>query len=450
MAQEPISRRRFIKTTTGAALGAAAGPFILSSSQVFGANGKVTLGLMGCGGRGKFLADFFGQRDDCEIAFVSDADSRRMPEAAQAIEKVQGKAPKQIQDFRAMLDEPSIDAIISATPDHWHALSTIWACQAGKDVYVEKPTSHNIWESRKMVEAARKYDRVVQVGSQCRSAPYCQAAVEYIRSGKLGGVHFVRVLNMKTRSPIGKKEDTPVPEGVAYDAWLGPAPDRDFNENSFHYNWHWFWDFSGGDIINDGIHQIDVARWLIGKDYPKAVACTGGKYAYDDDQETPDTQVAHWEYDDMTMSFNLTLWTPYMQKTPWDFRNTDEFPNWRFNATRIEVYGTKGMMMMGRHGGGWQAFGPDWQEVASAPGRRPLNDHADNFFECVRERKQPNADIEELHRSTLLCHVANISYRVGGRRLEFDAEDEEFVDDKDANKLTKRSGRKPWVIPDKV
>ncbi|MFQ6098799.1 MAG: Gfo/Idh/MocA family oxidoreductase, partial [Armatimonadota bacterium] len=235
-----------------------------------------------------------------------------------------------------------------------------------------------------------------------------------------------------------------------YDMWLGPAPRRPFNPNRFHYAWHWFWDYSGGDIINDGVHQMDIARWLIGSKCPRSVVATGGKHAYDDAQETPDTQHVLFDFDRLTMTFELTLWTPYMKKTPWDFRNTDEFPNWTFNATRVEVYGTNGLMMMGRHGGGWQVFGTDWKEAASAPGRRPLAQHLDDFFECIKSRRRPNADIEEGHLSTVLCHLGNISYRVGGRRLDFDADTESFLDDKHANRLLKRTYRRPWVVPEKA
>jgi len=189
---------------------------------------------------------------------------------------MRGQRPKTVQDFRRVLDDKGVDAVVIATPDHWHALGTILACQAGKDVYVEKPTSHSVWESRKMVEAARNHRRVVQVGAQCRSAPYVAAAREYLQSGKLGEVHFVKVFNSKPRSSIGNLPDKPVPAGVDYDMWLGPAPMRPFNENHFHYAWHWFWNYAGGDISNDGVHQIDLARLCIGRTHPNSVSSTGG------------------------------------------------------------------------------------------------------------------------------------------------------------------------------
>ncbi len=448
MNDKQINRRRFLKT---AALGATAGSVLLAPAhRVLGANDRFIVGIMGAKGRSQRLAELLSERNDVDIKYICDIDSRLFDKSLANMEKWFGKRPKMTMDFRHILDDKDVDVLVNATPDHWHVIPAIMGCQAGKDVYVEKPASHNIWEGRKAVEAARKYDRIVQVGTQNRSAPYVQAAVEYIRSGKLGNVHLVRILNMKTRSAVPPKDDEPTPEGVDYDMWLGPAPKRPFNLNHFHYKWHWFWNYSGGDIINDGVHQVDLARWLVGVQYPKSVVAAGGKYAFDDAQETPDTQHVLYEYDRMTMTFELTLWTKYMKKTPGSLRASDDLPNWRFNATRIEVYGTKGLMIMGRHGGGWQVFDEDCNAIVTQPGRPPINDHLENFFECIRTRKRPNADIEEGHISTALCHLGNISYRVGGRKLYFDAETETFRGDKEANQLVKRTYRKPWVIPDKV
>jgi predicted dehydrogenase len=407
--------------------------------------------MMGTGGRGQWLLrEELTNRKNVEIRYLCDIDKSRLKKAVKLVEDATGRAPKPVHDFRTILDDKDVHAFFNVTPDHWHALPTIWACQAGKDVYVEKPASHSLWEGRKMVEAARKYQRVVQLGTQTRSGQYTKQAVEFLNSGAIGKIHFVRVLNMKNRPPIAPAEDEPAPPGVDYEKWLGPAPLRPFNKNHFHYKWHWFWDYSGGDLINDGVHQIDAARCLIGRDHPKAVSCTGGKYAYDDAQETPDTQVVSWDYGDMMMTFELTLWTPHMQKTPWDFRDTPGFPEWRFNATHIQVHGTKGIMFFSRHGGGWQAFNPDHKEIANCPGRHPHHPHVDNFFDCVVSRKKPNADIEVGHLSTVLCHLGNISYRCGQRRLEYDGEAERFPNDADANTLLKRTYRAPWVVPQEV
>ncbi len=298
-----------------------------------------------------------------------------------------------------------------------------------------------------MVRAARKHERVVQVGTQCRSAPYLQGAIDYIRSGQLGEVHFVRVLNSKPRSSIGKRPNQAVPAGVDYDCWLGPAPSRPFNENHFHYAWHWFWNYSGGDIINDGVHQIDLARWVIDRAYPKSVYSTGGIHFFKDDQETPDTQVVAWDYDGLTMAFEQTLWAPYQQKTPFNLRDDDELPKWPFSGTRIEIFGSKRWMMLGRHGDGWEVFDGDFRSVAHQYGRQADDRHITNFLDCIRARKRPNADIEQVHLSTLLCHYGNISYRVG-RKLFIDPSTEGFVDDAQANALVKRTYRQPYAVPE--
>ena len=289
-------RRHFLFGSLAAVAGGLAPKPSRSASET------VVLGFMGVRGRGRDLIKYFAKRSDVEIAYLADVDSRLLAERAAEVESLRGHRPKTVQDFRRVLDDKSVDALVIATPDHWHALATIWACQAGKDVYVEKPTSHSIWESRKMVEAARKHDRVVQVGAQCRSAPYMTAALEYLQSGKLGDVHFVKVFNSKPRSTIGNLPDKPVPAGVDYDMWLGPAPMRPFNENHFHYAWHWFWNYSGGDLINDGVHQLDLARWCIGRKHPRSVYSTGGIHFFKDAQETPDTQIVTWDYDGLTMA----------------------------------------------------------------------------------------------------------------------------------------------------
>ena len=443
-----IDRRDFLKKSATAVAAASTATF---SINVLGANERVILGSMGIGGRGGFLAEEFAKRDDVELRYLCDVDTSFFEPRSAMVEKITGKKPQCFQDYRRILDDKEIDGVIMATPDHWHALGTITACQAGKDVYVEKPTSHSIWESRKMVEAARKYNRVVQVGAQNRSAEYCQKAYDYIRTPEFGEMHFVRVLNSKERSTIGNIPDGPVPEGVDYDKWLGPAPMRPFNQNHFHYAWHWFWNYSGGDIINDGSHQIDIARWLIGKDYPTEVTSSGGIYFYKDDQETPDTHTVNWQYDDMMMVYEHTLWTPYTKKTTIEIRDQDVVTPWMWNGTRIEIYGSKQFMVFGRHGDGWEVFNADGQSVATTHGGYTAENraHFTDFCDCIRTRKMPHGDIEKLHHSTLLCHYGNIAYRTG-RRLKIDPKTEGFVDDDGANALVKRTYRDGYVIPDVV
>ena len=442
-----INRREFLNTTAKATV--AAGLSGTFSINVLGANEKITLGFMGIKDRGKWVAERFAKRDYVNIACLADIDEREFEGCASVVESVSGKRPRCEPDFRRMFEDKDIDAVVIATPDHWHALGTILACQAGKDVYVEKPTAHSIWESRKMVEAARKYDRVVQVGAQNRSGPYMQDAIEYIRSGQLGDIHYARVFNCKERGTIGKKTDMPTPEGVNYDMWLGPAKMRPFNENHFHYAWHWFWEYSGGDIINDGIHQVDLMRWCIDRDYPKSVYSSGGIHFFDDDQQTPDTHVVVWDYDKLTVVFEQTLWAPYMKKTPWDDRDKDILPNWPFSGTRIELSGTKQRIHVGRHGGGWEAFDADGKSIAVGQGRHPHEPHFDNFLDCIKTRKRPNSDIEDLHLSSILCMYGNISYRLG-RKLTIDPKTEGFIDDEEANGYVKRNYREPWVVPEVV
>ncbi len=421
---------------------------VLPKRTSFAANEKVIIGVMGLGGRGTYLAERFAGRQDAEIAYLCDADSRRFARARNVVEEAQGKKPKMVQDFRRILDDSNVNVLIVATPDHWHALGTIMACQAGKDVYVEKPMAHNIWEGRKMIEAARKYKRVVQVGMQSRSAPYMKKAVEYIRSGKLGDVYLIRVFNMMKHSMMRKGASRPVPEGFDYDMWCGPAPKLPYNPNR---SWLNQWEYSCGPIAGDAIHQLDLARYLFGdKPYPDTVSNTGGIFALRDGRQIPDTQLAAYEYGEFTLLTESALWMPYMKKTPSSVRDSDKFPNWPFSSTKIEVMGTEGFMYVGRHGGGWQAYDSSGELVRSEYGRQGDKKHQDNFIDCIRTRKKPNTDVEQGHYSVLLCHLANISYRAGNQKLTLDSETESFVNAPEANKYLKRTYRHPWVIPDRI
>ena len=442
-----IDRRDFLKHTVLASA-VASTAFSINAA---GANERVVLGSMGVGGRGTFLATEFVKRDDVELRYMADPDSTRYEGAAGQVEAITGKRPTFHQDFRRILDDKEVDGIISATPDHWHALGTIWACQAGKDVYVEKPAAHSIWEGRKMVEAARKYNRVVQLGTQNRSAEYFYQALEHINSEAFGKVHFIRVLNSKVRPTIGKLEDTDTPEGVDYNLWLGPAPLRRFNQNHFHYAWHWFWDYSGGDIINDGVHQIDIVHAMTGQKYPKSVCSTGGIHHFDDDQQTPDTHTVSWDFDKLTVAFEQIEWAPYMVKMNMEIRDLDVLPKWPFSGTRIEVYGTKQMMFFERHGGGYQVFDESGESAIIQHGNfsRSNTDHIANFIDCIRSRELPSADIEKGHLSTLMCQYGNIAYRTG-RRLHIDPETEGFVNDDEANAYVKRTYREGFEVPEVV
>jgi predicted dehydrogenase len=449
------TRRELLKAAgrAGVALGVTAVTGGLYGSAASAVSNKVRLAIVGVRGRGGVLARKFAARTDASIACVCDVDESLLPALSSEISQVQKHKPKVVTDFRRALDDKSVDAIVVATPDHWHALATIWGCQAGKDVYVEKPASHSPWEGRKMVEAARKYNRIVQVGTQNRSAAYCKAAKEYIKSGKLGTIHLVRVINQKSWPNASAAEDGEAPAGLNWDMWTGPAPQSNYNHN-FHHAWNHFWRFSGGDIINDGVHQIDLARWLVGKDYPQSVYSTGGRFAASGVFESPDTQIAVYEFGDLIMNFELTLYTPYMIKSDAALRDSDMFPYWPQNAERIEIFGSQGLMIVGRHGCGWQVYDrpKDRKPVIAAEQNGPFPDdeHFENFIQSIRTRNLPNADIEEGHRSTLLCQLANISYRLGGRKLVVDADTETIAGDAEANHLLKREYRAPWIVPETV
>jgi predicted dehydrogenase len=403
---------------------------------------------MGLGGRGSYLAQAFARRKDAAIVWLCDPDSRQLDGARKAVETTQGRAPSVHQDFRRILDDPKVDVVINATPDHWHALGSILACQAGKDVYVEKPMAYNLWEGRKMIEAARKYRRIVQVGTQSRSAPYAKEGADYIKSGKLGEVYLVRVFNLMQHPPMKMGPEQPPPAGFDYEMWCGPAAKVPYRPGRAWLNMA---EYSCGPIPGDAVHQLDLARFILGDPaYPDTVVSSGGLLVLRDGRDTPDTQFAVFEYGKLTLQFEGALWTPYMKKTPMAVRDTDQLPNWTFNATKIEVLGTRGLMLMGRHGDGWQVFNEEGQSIIASSPKQSDQEHQDNFIECVRSRRQPNAPAEQGHYSTLLSHVANISLRVGNKKLIFDAQTETFVGASEANQHLKRHYRAPWVIPDKV
>lgn len=452
-----LDRRQFLQGASQATLATFAGASLLSQAapaKEASPNEKIVVAVIGVNGRGSVLGPDFAKRPDCEVAYVCDVDSNLFGSRAKAIEDAQGRPPKTVQDFRRALDDKAVDAIVVATPDHWHALATVWGCQAGKDVYVEKPASQTPWEGRKMVEAARRYKRIVQLGTQNRSAPYNIHAKEYIDSGKLGRIHLVRVYNQKGWPNVKAVPDGETPAGLDYDMWTGPAPSAAYNVNN-HRGWNHFWKYSGGDIINDGVHQIDLARWLVGQDYPKTVYSVGGRFDEQGVFETPDTQVAVYEFDGLVMTFELTLYTPYMIKSDMEVRNrADLYPYWPQNAERIEIFGSEGLMYVGRHGCGWQVYDrPKSRQpviVAQEHGTFPDPEHKDNFCQSIRSRELPSADIEQGHRSTLMCQLANISYRLGGEKLDIDPTTETCKNNERANSLLKREYRSPYVIPDQV
>jgi predicted dehydrogenase len=450
-----INRREFLDRSRSAGLAVAGMTILSNAASVRGAPAadKIVLGVVGIRGRGAGLAPAFAARRDCEVAYLCDVDSNLFASRAKSVADAQGgKTPKCVQDFRKVLDDKSVDAMVIATPDHWHVPAALWSCQAGKDVYVEKPLSHNCWEGRKLVEVARKNKRIVQVGTQNRSAPYNMAAKKYIQEGKLGRIHFCRIFNQKDWGNFPMVPDANPPKGFDWDMWNGPAPEHRYN-STFVNGWHHLWNYSGGDLVNDASHQIDLARWVLGLDYPKSVYSVGGRFDSTGAAETPDTQAVVWEFPGMVVNFDLTLYTPYMLKiSPLIRESMTKFPYWPQCATRIEIYGSEGLMYLGRHGGGWQVFTrPKLQEgvvKAQQKGKFPDPEHKENFCRCIRSRELPNADVEQGHRSALWLHYANISYRLGGQKLVIDPATEHIVDNADAMKLFKRQYRKPWTLDD--
>jgi predicted dehydrogenase len=393
------------------------------------ASDRVRVAVVGVRGRGHELAQEFARNKGAEVVAVCDVDHAVLGKPVESVEKITEKAPRTEKDFRRLLDDRAIDAIVNATPDHWHALVAVMACQAGKDVYTEKPASHNVVEGRRMVEAARKYNRVVQLGTQRRSMSHVKEAIEHVQSGALGKVGMARAWIHQQRKSIGHGQPGDVPKGVDYAMWQGPAPDRPFYPNRFHYNWHWFWNWGTGELGNNGIHGLDVARWGLGVDAPLRVSAGGGKYVFDDDQEVPDTMVVTWEFPSACIVWEHRMWSKH---------GTEQ------NGFGIAFYGDKGTLIVDQNA--WHVEDGEKAEGRSSAGQAA---HVQNFLDCVRARNRPNADIETGHLSTRLCHLGNIAYRVG-RKLIFDPAREAFVNDPEADKLLSREYSSRFEMPSHV
>ena len=448
-----ITRRHFVRKSFEGAAAVAAGATLLGSARGASANNRVVVALMGAGGRGMDLIKKFAEIPDVAIKYVCDVDDTRGKSAVATLEKLTGTAPKLVADLRQVLDDKEVHGVIVATPEQWHALATVWACQAGKDVYVEKNISLYIWEGRKMIEAAKKYGRIVQAGYQNRSAPYGFSARDYIQKGGLGKVQYVKVFGMLGTVvggyPLRPAPDSEPPAGLNWDRWLGPAPMRRYNP-TVHRGWYGYWDFSGGNA-SDAIHTLDLARLVLGDPpHPKSVACDGGRFQFDDGGEMPDMQIVTFAYDKLAMSFENTGFTPYNIKSPNEVRLGDKWPFWPQNCDRIEIYGSKRMMYLGRHGAGWQVFEAGNKLVAQDKGYHPDKWHLPNFIDCIRTRRQPNGEIEQCHHSACLEHLANIALRAGNKKLYFDAATERFTNCDEANKFLRPTYRKPYVLPEEV
>ncbi|HUS08486.1 MAG TPA: Gfo/Idh/MocA family oxidoreductase [Bryobacteraceae bacterium] len=426
-----ISRRTFFQGAAAAA----------SAMRVHGANDRIHVGLVGIGGRGTAHLNGYVGIPDALITGLCDV-NQAARERAQAKLSAAGSAKaKEYNDMQEMFADKSVDAVSIATPNHWHALAMIRACQAGKDVYVEKPASYNIHESRRMVEVARQTKRMVQVGSQSRSVPHVRRAMELLKEGAIGEVYAAKGLCFKRRKTIGKTPVEAVPPGLDWDKFLGPAPMRPYTKNRFAYNWHWFWDTGNGDLGNQGVHQMDICRWGLGEvQMPRSAVSTGGKYVYDDDQETPNTQIATYDYGSKEIIFEVR-----------------GLPTGPEAAAPLKAGDTVGNLFLGANGwlwtggGGFRVYKGESNELAmEEKGSEKDNSttlHMKNFLDACRSRdyKKLNAEIEIGTMSATLCHLANISYRVG-RKIQWDAARGRFANDEQANALITRDYRKPYVV----
>ncbi len=480
-----ISRRRFLEQSLLAAAAIAGADGIGSANSVLsgktrkykGANDRIRIACIGVHGRGMDHVKGYLSSDGVDLVAICDVDESCILRAQSAIEKAGKPKPRGEQDIRKLLEDKSIDAVSIATPNHWHALAAIWAMQAGKDVYVEKPVSHNVSEGRRMVEASRKYGKICQTGTQIRSMQGSIDAIDYIHSGHIGKVTLARGLCYKRRKSIGMLQDAEVPTGVDYDIWLGAAPKRPFNPNRFHYNWHWNWDYGNGDMGNQGIHQMDVARWALNqKGLPKSVMGLGGRFGYKDDGTTPNTELAFFDYGSAQLIFEV--------------RGLETNSDHDVMVGNI-IYGSEGYVAFTGYSSA-AALDKEGKLVKKFEGD---GNHYGNFLDAVRSRKQSelHADIQEGHLSSALCHLGNISYRLGksvpfqektkafgdnkeayetfarfeshlsdnginlqqaeyhlGPNLMIDAHAERFHDSPEANAMLTREYRAPFIVPEKV
>jgi len=477
------SRREFLENSMFAAAAAAlAQPSVRTvygQEKAGDANSKLRVVVIGVNGRGTSHIGGFGGRKDCELAAIVDVDEVVAQRRAEEIEKKYGYKPTVYTDMRKAFEDKTIDIASIATPNHWHALAAIWAIQAGKDVYVEKPVSHNVSEGRRIVEAARKYNRICQCGTQSRSNPGMREAIRYIHDGKLGEVKLARGLCYKPRASIGPAGNYDVPASVNYDLWSGPAPIANLTRPKLHYDWHWQWAYGNGDLGNQGIHQMDIARWGLNEsDLGKSVLSYGGRFGYEDAGETANTQVCQHEFDD----------------GKWLIFEVRGLKTDALNGAKVGVifYGSEGMLVSPSYNGG-VVFDKDGKQVREFKGGGDEN-HFDNFIKAVRSRNPQdlNAEILEGHLSSALCHLGNISYRLGapvsadqltakfkddatssetvdrflqhlrdnevdpvttkitlGPKLALDGKKEVFVGERseEANKFLTRDYRAPYVVP---
>lgn len=466
------SRRDFIKIAGAGVATTALTATASSYANILGANDRVRVAVCGVRGRGNDHIHGFSHVPGTELAALCDIDENVSQQRAGEIEKRGLPKPKSYVDIRKLLEDKEIDAVSIATPNHWHSLMAIWAVQASKDVYVEKPCSHNTFEGRELVRAVKKYKRICQHGSQSRSNPGMLEAIRHLSDGTVGDVYMARALCYKWRPSIGHAEHEPVPAGVDYELWTGPAPLKPFTKNRFHYNWHWIWDTGNGDIGNQGIHEIDIARWGLGVGFPVSVSAMGGHFMFDDDQETPNTLNATFYFDTADgkrkmMEIEVRHWitnheaeigtgaygesavppagiTPDAKRKPADKQQALGPMDAKTNTIGNLFYGSKGILAID----GYDAY-KTWltNQLEPGPHGKAGGDHYANFIDCVRSRRAEDihSPIEEAHKSTTLVHLANASYRLG-RTLKFDPVKEEVIGDDEANQMLRGTYREPYVV----
>ena len=456
-----MKRRHFLRACGAAASvgwSVSAPGHAWSSERTVGANQRVRVGWIGCGGRGTFVARCFHESADAEIAAVCDVYEPHCDKARAWL----GPDVATYGDFRRVLDRPDIDAVLIATPDHWHAIPTVLACQAGKDVYVEKPLGHNVAEGCAMVEAARKHDRVVQTGTQQRSAAHFQRIREIIEGGELGEVKFVRIWNYSNLTPggIGRAPDASPPAALDWDFYLGPAPRVPFNPKRFLGTYRYFWDYAGGVPTDWGTHRFDVLHLAMGQSVPKSVSASGGRFVLDDAGEVPDVLQATFEYPGFVLSYECTLLNAFGAggRTPGMAYYRANGPDDRPNG--MAFYGTNGTLLAdrlgfeimpelipGRKATTAQRDSLDHFRMKREDGFTPESTrlHVQNFLDCVRSRKRPVAGVELGHHASNVAHLANIAYKTA-RKLRWDGQRERFIDDPEADRLLTRQPRKPWNL----
>jgi predicted dehydrogenase len=423
-----LDRRQFLElgAAAGVALGAAS-TLAEDKKDSKSAADKIVVGVMGVNGRGSSLAKGFAGKTGSEVAYVCDVDERALDKTVAMVAGVQQRKPQAVVDFRKILDDKSVDALVIAAPDHWHAPATILGCSAGKHVYVEKPCSHNAREGEMAVEAARKNNRVVQMGTQRRSYPSIIEAVEKVRGGEIGRVLFSRTWYNNRRTSIGKGKAAEIPSWLNYALWQGPAPEKPYRDNVVHYNWHWFWHWGTGELGNNGVHALDICRWGLAVDYPSRVVSAGGKFRHDDDQETPDTHVVTYEFEGgKAITWEGLSWSP---------RGSEG------EMFGINFHGDEGTLVLTDKG--YKIYDMKNKELSAKAGSGDDSLHLANFLACIRDGRRPTADIEEGHKTTLLCHLGNISHRVG-RAITTDPKNGRVLRDDEAQALWGREYRQGW------